>query len=137
MQVQGSARDHDPAVTHARHHVFTLDVIGEGDGRLVRVGARFAADGQLPVQHDPLGGQLQVGIVCEGELAVDGQTAQRRRTDVEDHFLVSANGGLVACDRHLVVWPGGRIGPQRLLGRLSSSLLSAYDSKRADEAECR
>ena len=115
VQVQRSARDHDPAVTHASHDVFTLDVVGEGDGRVARVGAGFAANGQLAVQHDPLGGQLQVGIVGEGELAVDGQTAQRRRTDVEDHFLVSSNGDLVACDRHLAVWPGVRIRPVRRL----------------------
>ncbi len=63
VQVQGSARDHDPAIPHARHDVFALDVIGEGDGRLARVGAPFAANGQLPVQHDPLGGQLEVRIV--------------------------------------------------------------------------
>ena len=137
VQVQGSARDHDPAVTHASHDVFTLDGIGEGDGRVARVRAGFAANGQLPVQHDPLGGQLQVGVVCEGELAVDGQTEQRRRTDVEHDILVSSDGDLVACDWHLVVWPGGRIGPERLLGRLSSSLLSANERKCADEAECR
>ncbi len=39
------------------------DVVGEGDGGLARVRAGFAADGQLAVQHDPLGGQLQVGVV--------------------------------------------------------------------------
>ncbi len=137
VQVQRSARDHDPAVTHARHDVFTLDVIGEGDGRLARVGAGFAADGQLPVQHDPLGGQLQVGIVREGELAVDGQTAQRRRTDVEDHFLVPADGDLVACDGHLAVGPGGRIRPVRRLGRRRSGILSLSDSEHAAEQECR
>ena len=38
VQVQGSARDHDPAVTHA-HQLFILDVVGEGDGGLARVGA--------------------------------------------------------------------------------------------------
>ena len=51
-------------------------------------GPGFGADLQLPVQHDPLGGQFKVGIVCEAEFAVDGHTAQRRRADVEDHFLV-------------------------------------------------
>ena len=137
VQVQRSARDHDPAVTHARHDVFIRDFIGEGDRRVARVGARFAADGQLPVQHDPLGGQLQVGIVREGELAVDRHTAQRRRTDVEDHFLVSANRDLVACDRHLVVWPGGGIGPLRRLDRRRSGILSLSDSEHAAEQECR
>ena len=31
--------------------------------------------GQLAVQHDPLGGQLEVGVVREAELAVDRQAA--------------------------------------------------------------
>ena len=100
-------------------------------------GARFAADRQLAVQHDPLGRELEVGVVREGELAVDGQPAQRGRAHVEDHFLVSADGDLVARDRHLVVRPGRRIGPVRWLGRLSPSLLSTYDGKCADEAQCR
>ena len=137
VQVQRAARDHDPAVAHAGHHVFILDVIGEGDGRVARVGARFAADRQLPVQHDPLGGQFQVGIVGEGEFAVDGQTAQRGRTDVEDHVLVSADGDLVARDRHLAVWPGVRIRPLRRLGRRRSGILSLSDSEHAAEQECR
>ena len=64
---------------------FIIDVVGEGDCRLARVGAGLSADFQFPVQHDPLGGQFKVAIVCEAEFAVDRQTAQRRRTDVEDH----------------------------------------------------
>ena len=122
VQVQGSAREHDAAVTHATHDVFALDVVGEGDGRLARVGAGFAADLQLPVHHDPLGGQFQVGVVREAEFAVDRQTAQRRRTDVEHHVLVSSNGDLVACDGHLAVGPGGRIRPVRLPGRRRSGI---------------
>ena len=90
-----------------------LHVVGEGDGGLAGVGLGFGADRQLAVQHDPLGGQLQVGVVREGELAVDGQAAQRRRADVEDHFLVLGDRDLVACGRHLVVRPGGGIGPVR------------------------
>ena len=89
MQVQGAAREHDAAVAHARSMMSSSLTL------LVRVmvalrvwGPGFGADLQLAVQHDPLGGQFKVGIVCEGELAVDGQTAQRRRADVEDHFLV-------------------------------------------------
>src|SRR6185312_13752046 len=82
-------------------------------------------------------GELKIGIVRESELAVDRQPGQRGRTHVEDHFLVSANGGLVARDRHLVIRPAVRIGPVRRLGRLSPSLLSTYDGKCADEAQCR
>ena len=46
---------------------------------------------QLAVQHDPLGGELQVGVVREGELAVDRHAAQSRRADVQDHFLVTGD----------------------------------------------
>ena len=35
-------------------------------------------------------------IVCEAQFAVDRQTAQRRRTDVEEHIHVRSNGDLVA-----------------------------------------
>ena len=76
VQVQRAAGDHDAAVTHADHDVLALDVVGEGDGRLAGVGPGFGADGQLAVEHDPLGGQLQVGVVGEAELAVDRQAAQ-------------------------------------------------------------
>ena len=72
VQVQGSAREHDAAVAHA-HHLFVFDVVGEGDGRLVRERLGFGADLQLAVHHDPLGGQLKVRLVREAELAVDGQ----------------------------------------------------------------
>src|SRR5207244_13016692 len=58
----------------------------------------FGADFQFPVQHDPLGGQFKVSVVGEAEFAVDRQTAQRRRTDVEDHVLAFFNGDLVACE---------------------------------------
>ena len=141
MQVQGAAHEHDPAVTavirstHATD-VFVFDVVGEGDGRLARVGPGFGADLQFPVQHDPLGGQFKVGIVGEAEFAVDRQTAQRRRTDVEDHVLAFCNGDRVACDGHLAVWPGGRIRPARRPGRRRSGILSLNDSEHADEQEC-
>ena len=136
VQVQRAARDHDPAVTHARHDVFIRDFVGKSDRRVARVGARFAADGELAVQHDPFGGQLQVGIVRKSELAIDGHTAERGRTDVEDHFFVARDRDLVACDRHLAVWPGVRIGPLRRRGRRRSSL-SLSDSGYAAEQECR
>ena len=89
VQVQGSAHEHDPAVTaviRSTHStdIFVFDVVGEGNGRLARMGPGFGADFQFPVQHDPLGGQFKVGVVGEAEFAVDRQTAQRRRTDVED-----------------------------------------------------
>ena len=65
VQVQGSAHEHDPAVTaviRSTHStdIFVFDVVGEGNGRLARVGPGFGADLQFPVQHDPLGGQFKV-----------------------------------------------------------------------------
>ena len=44
---------------------------------------RHLIEDELGVQHDPLDGQLEVGVVREGELAVNGQAAQRRRADME------------------------------------------------------
>src|SRR5690606_11758349 len=77
---------------------------------------------------------LEVCIVREAELAVDGQTAQRGRADVEHHLLVSCNDDLLACDGHLAVWPASRIRPERLADRLRSSFLG---SKYADHEERR
>ena len=141
MQVQGSAHEHDPAVTaviRSTHStdIFVFDVVGEGDGRLACMGPGFGADFQFPVQHDPLGGQFKVAVVGEAEFAVDRQTAQRRRTDVEDHVLAFCNGDRVACDWHLAVWPGGRIRPARRPGRRRSGILSLNDSEHAAEQEC-
>ncbi len=120
VQVQRAARQHDAAVAHAGHHVFALHVVGERDGGLAGVGLGFAADGELTVQHDPLGGQLEVGVVGEGELAVDGQTAQCWRADIQHHFLVLADGDLLPGSRNLAVGPAGRIRPFRGVSRLGS-----------------
>ena len=75
VQVQGSAHEHDPAVTavistHSTH-IFVFDVVSEGNCRLARVGFGFRANLQLPVHHDPLGGQFKIFIVCEAQFAVD------------------------------------------------------------------
>ena len=76
MQVQGSTHQHDPAVTaviRSTHStdVFVFDVVGEGNGRLARVGVGFRANLQLPVHHDPLGGQFQILVIREAEFAVE------------------------------------------------------------------
>ena len=97
MQVQGSAHQHDPAVTAVIRstdstHIFVFDVVGEGNGRLARVGFGFRANLQLPVHHDPLGGQFEILVVREAQFAVDRQAVQRRRTDVEDDVHVLLNG---------------------------------------------
>ena len=136
VQVQGSAHDHDSAVTHTLHGLFIRDGVGEGNRRLARVGAGLGADFQFPMQHDPLGGQFKVGSVGEAEFAVDRQTAQRRRSDVEDDVLARGNGDLVTGAGHASVWPGGSIRPARLPGRRRSSILSLNDSEYADEQEC-
>ena len=136
VQVQRAARNHDAAVAHAGHDVLALHVVGEGDGGLAGVGLGFGADGQLAVQHDPLGGEFHVGVVREGELAVDRHAAQRRRIDVEDHVLVLGDGDLVTRGRHLVVGPGGRIRPSGRLG-WRSCVLGLDDSEYAAEQDCR
>src|SRR6185312_10741892 len=97
VQVQGSAHEHHPAVTAVIRstdsaHIFVFDVVGESNGRLARVGGLFSPNLQLPVHHDPLGGQFKILTVCEAQFAFDRQAVQRRRTDVEDHVLASFNG---------------------------------------------
>ena len=141
VQVQGSAHEQDAAVNavvRSAHStdIFVFDVVGEGNGRLAGMGPGFGADFQFPVQHDPLGGQFKVGIVGEAEFAVDRQTAQRRRTDVEEHILVFRNGDLVASGWYLPVRPGGRIRPARLSDCRRSGILSLNDSEHAAEQEC-
>ena len=117
VQVQRPEQHHDPAVPHGID-VFIGDVVGEGDRRLVRIGLGFAADVQFAARHiDPLGRQIEIAIVRKAELAVDRQTAQRRRTDVEDDVLAPANRHRVIRARHLPVGPGRRIGPARPVDR--------------------
>src|SRR6185312_931311 len=113
--------------------VFALDVVGEGDGRLARVGFGFRANLQRPVHHDPLGGQLQILVIREAERAVQLEAMQRRRTDVEDNVHVLRNGDHVVLGGHLLVRPGGRIRPAA--GRRRSSTLSLNDSEYADEQD--
>ena len=112
VQVQGSAHEHDPAVnfvsrsTHSTY-IFVFDVVREGNCRLARVGGLFSTNLQLPVQHDPLGGQFKIPIVCEAQFAVDRQTVQRRRTDIEDNIHALVDGDNGAFGWHLFVCPGG------------------------------
>ena len=95
----------------------------------------FGADFQLPEQHDPFGGQLDVGFIREAQFALDGQTVQRRRTHVEDHVLATFNGDIVACAGHVSVWPGGRIRPEGLLERRRLPFLGQHDSEYAAEKD--
>jgi hypothetical protein len=100
------------------------------------VGAGRGADFQFPTQRDPLGGQFKVAIVCKAEFAVDSQTAQRRRTDVEDYFFARWNGDLVPAPGHASVWPGVNIRPSPRPGRRRSGILSLNHSEHAAEQEC-
>ena len=111
MQVQRAARDHDAAVTHAGHDVFTLDVVGEGDGCIACVRTVGGTDLQFAVQHDPLGGQLQVRIVGKSEFPLDRQTAERGRADIQNDLLVLADDDLVTGGRNPAIRPGCSIRP--------------------------
>ena len=129
MQVQGSTHHHDPAVTAVirstrSSHIFVFDVVGEGNCGLARMGPGFGADFQFPVHHDPFGGQFQIFIVRKAQFAVDRQTAQRRRRDVEDDVHILFNGDHSIFGRHLFVRPGGWIRPALRASRRRSLLLS-------------
>src|SRR5215510_11374741 len=112
MQVQGSAHEHDAAVnlvvrsTHSTD-VFVFDVVREGNCCLAGVRGLFSTNLQLPVQHDPLGGQFNILIVSEAQFAVDRQTVQRRSTDIEDNIHAIVDGDKGAFGWHLLVCPGG------------------------------
>jgi hypothetical protein len=111
VQAERAAHQHDAAVAH-RVDVLAGDLVGEGDRSLPRIGLGLAADLQLATaQVDPLGGKLEVAVVGEPELAVDGQAAQRRGADVEHDLEVAGDRDRVAFARHLAAGPGGRIGP--------------------------
>src|SRR5690606_9132406 len=110
VQVQGATGDHDASVTHT-HQLLTLDVVSERDGGVVGVGLGFGTDFQFAVHHDPLSVQRQVGFIGEAQLAVDGETVECRRVDVEDNGLARRDLDQITCCRDLVVRPGGRIGP--------------------------
>src|SRR6185437_5336515 len=122
MQVQGSALDHDPAVAHSIVF-FTMNIVGESDGRLARVGFGFSADLQFPEHHDPLGGELDVGFVREAEFACDMQAVQRGRTDIQEHILAFFNGDRIPA---LGTFPSGQVA-----GFDQSSCLTACDPSAA------
>ena len=117
VQAEGSAQQHDPTVAHGVD-VLVLDVVGQGDDGLARVGMGLAADVELAAgQIDPVGPQLEVPVVGEAEPALDRQAAQGRRTDVEDEAPVARDGHRVAFARDLAVGPGLGIGPARRADR--------------------
>ncbi len=76
MQVQGSAHEHDPAVTAVISTIppksSMLSV--EGNGRLVRGSASVPISNF--VHHDPLGGQFEI-FMSAAQFAADRQTVQR------------------------------------------------------------
>jgi hypothetical protein len=83
VQVQRATGNQYPAITHAGHRIFARIVVGERDRRVGGVRACFGADFELTMQHDPLGGQLEVAIIRKAELALDIDAIQSRRADVE------------------------------------------------------
>ena len=110
VQVQGATGHHDAAVAHA-HQLFAFIIIGERNGGFMLMGLVFGANLQFAEHQDPFGRQRQVGLIRKHQFAVDGQAVQGRRTDIQQHLLVTGNRHLVTGSWHLVVGPGGRIGP--------------------------
>ena len=137
VKIEGSAHEHDPAVTAVIStqpaKIFVFDVVGEGNGRLVRVGFGFRANLQLPVHHDPLGGQFEIFVVREAQFAVDRQTVQRRRSDIEDYVHVPPDGDKVVFGWHLFVRPSGWIRPAFPAGRRRSFWLSLKGGVSAED----
>ena len=94
MQVEGSAHQHDPAVTAVIRatdstDIFVFDVVGEGNGRLARVGGLF-----VPISNSPctmIHSVVSSRSLLSAKLSVPSsrEAMQRRRTDVEDdvHIL--------------------------------------------------
>src|SRR5215470_13269044 len=104
----------------------------------VMVALRVCGDFSVPISNSPCNMIHSVvsstsAVFAKLELTVNGHTTQRRRVDVEDHFLACVNGDLVACDGHLAVGPGGRLRPLRRLPCRRSRILRLHDSERADE----
>src|SRR5690606_25632333 len=121
-QVQLGSGDQQAAVAQAAHDVLALHIVGEGDGGLAGVRLGLGADGQLAVQHDPLGGQLHVAVVGEGQFAVDRQTVQCWRTDVEYNVRARGDGDDASRRRNCTISPGGSGGPVSALCRGGFSL---------------
>ena len=139
VQVQGSAHQHDPAVTAVipaqSTEIFAFDVVREGNGRLVRVGFGFRANLQLPVQHDPLSGQFKIFVIREAQFAVDRQTAQRRRRGIKNNVHIPINGDSGVWRGHLLVSPSGCIGPAAPLDRRRRRCLLSLKNGISAEAQ--
>src|SRR5690606_31919356 len=118
VQVQGTAGNHDPAVTHAGHDVFTWHVVREGDGCIARVRVGLGANLQLTGYGDPFGGQFEISLIRKSELAVEVNTVQSRWTDVENDIHALTNGHDVASPWNISTRPGGCIRPVSAADRL-------------------
>ena len=75
------------------------------------------------------------GFIREAEVALDGQTVQRRRTHIEEHVLATFNGDFIACAGHLPVRPGGWIRPEGLPERRRLPFLGLHNSEHAAEKD--
>jgi hypothetical protein len=123
MQAERATQHEDAAVAHGAD-VFIGDIVGQGNDGIACVALRLAADLQFAAsQIDPLGGEVDVAIISEAELAVDGEAAQRWGRDVEDDAAVARNGHRVAGTRHLAIGPGLGVRPARLLHCLHRRLV--------------
>ena len=105
------------AVRRSTHStdVFAFDgVVGEGNGCIARVGL-----GWLPCQSPSSPCTMIHSVVSSEDLslsaklsfAVDRQTVQLRRSDIEDDVHVPADSDKGIFGWHLLVWPSGRIRP--------------------------
>ena len=110
VQVQGAARHHDAAVSHAVD-VFIGHIVGQGDGRVARMRLAFRADLQFATHEDPLGGELEILVVTEAEHAVNVNAVQGRRIDVKNDIHALADGDDITRFWHRPTGPDGGVGP--------------------------
>ena len=98
VKVQGSAHEHDPAVTAVRRSthstdVFAFDVVGEGDGRLARVGFGL----RVPISNSPctmIHSVVSSRSLSSAKLSLPliVKPCSAGGADVEDDVLVPADG---------------------------------------------
>jgi hypothetical protein len=61
-----------------------MDIVGQRNRRVARVGIAFSANLQLAAVQDPLGGKLDFLVIGKDERAVQVNTIQSWRTDIKD-----------------------------------------------------
>ena len=120
VQVERAAHQHDAAVAHGVD-VLALDRVGERDRGGAGKRASLAADRQLAAgQVDPLGGQREIALVGEGQLALHDDAAQRGRRNVEHHLDIARDRHRIAFGGNPSAGPCRRIGPAQRAHRCRS-----------------